>query len=620
MKRVIVVFLLFTAAIGAVLAYLTLTRPAPRAVDLLPESTLVFLDIPNFSQSHADFATTELYALWHEPEVQAFVRKPLKALREASSNAGAPSDSDSVAHLVLDAMQGEVFLALTHVTIFPSFSPGLILGVNVGHKRIQAAAGIYELEKRLKQTYPNGSFQDKKYLGVKYTVWETQPGYLICHASFSSLVIFTFGEDTMRDAIACYTGQAPPDFKRLSTSAKFMNVEAHAAKDHEFLAYLNVDEVVNLVGPLMALSPQTSGYYQKLQRIQASAVSMTFVDGGVEDVGFVAYSSDAPKPTPQTQRKTLSLTSPDTLLYSVGSADLSSAYEEGMQGLSQSGSAPVMSAVAQFEQALRTRGIHVRDALQQLGPELAIIGKWRTGARAPDFAVVSEVANVDQLRPAVDGIMNALKESALGNDDTAPWDEAEAAGQKLRTVHVGANLVAPTYTVADKFFILASTPDYARELLTQAKESKPTLATSTTYQQYMKRLPSNGSSYGYADLRGLFEPLYGLAKSGLSEIGSNEFVDIAKLPQSETIAKHLFPFASVTVSEQQQVTSTSFSPVGKSMAALLGIGGAVWVANEFGPQIMQATMSALPKKSSSTASPWGPLGNQTAPSQTPASP
>jgi len=620
MKKVIVVFLLFTAVIGATLIYLTLTKPVPRAVDLLPESTLVFLDIPNFSKAHADFATTELYALWHEPEVQAFVKKPLKAIREASSNAGAPSDAGSVAHLILDSLQGEVFLALTHVTILPSFSPGLILGANVGHKRIQTTAGLYQLERRLKQTYPNGIFQDKKYLGVKYAVWETQPGYLLCHASFSSLIVFTFGEDTMRDAIACYTGQTPPDFKRLGASAQFLTVGQHASKNHEFLAYLNVNEVLNLVGPLMALSPQTSGFYQKLQRVQAAAASMTFVDGGVEDVGFVTYSSSAPKPTPQTQRKTLSLTSPDTLLYSVGSADLSSIYEEGMQSLSQSGSAPVMLAVGQFEQTLRTRNIRVRDVLQQLGPEFAIIGNWRSGARTPDFAVVSELANANTLRPAIDDVMNALKQSALGNDDTAPWDETEAAGQKLRTVHIGANLLAPTYTVTDQFFILASTPDYARELLTQAKESKPTLATSTTYQQSIKRLPASGSSYGYADLRGFFEPLYGLAKSGLSEIGSNDYVDVAKLPQSETIAKHLFPFASVTVSEPQQVTSTSFSPVGKSMAAVIGIGGAIWVANEFGPQIMQATMSALPKGSSSTAAPWAPPGNQTAPSQTPATP
>ena len=430
MKKAVVAFLLLSAVVGAALICLKLSRPAPRAMDLLPESTLVFIDIPDFSKSRADFAKTELYALAQEPEVQAFLEKPLAALHEASSLAGTPRDAESIGNFILNGMQGEVFLALTHVTIVP-FDVGLILGMDVRHKRIEATAGIYRLESALKQTYPHGNFQEKNYLGVKYSVWETQPGFLVCHAFFDSLAVFTLGEDTMRDTIACYTGQAPPDFKRLATSAKFQNVRQHASKNHEFLAYLNVEEMLNLVGPLLALAPQTSGMYQKFERIQTSAYSMTFVDRGVEDVGFLAYSG-GPQPAPSpTQRKTLALTSPDTLLYSVGSADLTAIYEQGMQTLSQSGVASVMLAVEQFQQAQRSRGLHIREEiLLRLGPELGIIANWRAGALVPDCAVVSEVTDPDKLRPALDGAMNALKESALGGDDQFPWDETESAGQK----------------------------------------------------------------------------------------------------------------------------------------------------------------------------------------------
>jgi hypothetical protein len=617
MKKVIVVFHLLAAVSTAALIYfVTRNTPAPHAADLLPESTLVFLDIPDVTQARADFSKTELYALWQEPEVRAFLDKPLTALRGASSSAGAPNAS--VLNLILNAMQGEVFLALTHITIFPSFNPGLIAGVDVRHNRLEVVAGLYELESRLKQTYPSGNFQDKKYLGVKYTIWETRTGYPVCHAFFGSLAVFTLGEDTMRDTIACYTGQAPPDFKRLAASAKFQNIEQHASQNHEFLAYLNVEEALGLVGPLLALSPQASGVYDKLQRIQASGVSMSFMDRGVEDVGFVAYSQGGPKRSSPVKRKTLALTAPDTHLYAVGSADLPGMYEEGMQSLSQSGNASLMLAVGQFQKALRDQGIRVReDILERIGPELAMIGNWRSGARSPDVAIVGEITEPDKLRPALDSAMNALKRSALGDDDKAPWDETEAAGQKLRTVRIGAGLFAPTYTATDQFFILASTPDYARTLLSQAKDSKPTLATSTTYQQSMNRLSPNGISYGYADLRGLFDPLYAMARRGASQIGSNEFVDVDKLPPSETIARHLFPFVSTTVVGPQDATSTSFSPLGKFMALAAIGGGGVWIANTFGPELQQAATSSWPKKSSSKAAPSAPTENQTAPSQTP---
>ena len=622
MKRVIAVILLLIAIVAAALIYFTLGKPAPRAASLLPESTLAFLDIPDISKSRTEFTKTEFYALWHEPEVQAFLAQPLAALREVSQTAGAPKDADTIGGLVLGAMQGEVFLAVTHVTLFPGFNPGLVFGVDVRTKRIETIAGLYKLEGELKRSYPSGTYQTKEYLGIKYAVWEATPGYPICHAFFNSMVVFTFGEDTMRDTIASWTGQVPRDFKRLADSAKFKNIQQHASNDHDFLAYFNVEEMLGLVGPLLALSPQTAGMYQKFSRIQASAYSMTFRDRGIEDVGFVAYSSGVPKPTPPTQRKTLALTTPDTLAYSVGSADLPAMYEEVMQSLSQSGNADLMLSVGQFQQALRSRGIRMsEDVLQKLGPEFALVANWPADTRVPKIAIVSEITDAEKLRPSLDSTMDALKESCVGtNNDAQPWDETESAGQKLRSLHIGPQLFAPTYAVTDRFFILASSPDYARALLAQSKEPKPTLATSTVYQQSMKRLPENGSSYHYADLRGLFTSAYGLMKTVLVQTGSNQFVDLNKLPQPETIGKHLFPLVSATVSEPQQSTSTSFSPLGKSLAVIVGVGGAVWAVNTFGPQLQQSAMPTLPKKSSSRTVPSAPRENQTAASQTPASP
>lgn len=624
MKKVVIVLLLLTAAVAAVLVYYTLVKPAPKAADLLPESTLVFLDFPDFSQSRADFTKTELYALWHEPEVQAFLEKPLASLHEVLVNLGAPKEENAMAEQILDAMQGEVFVALTRVTI--PFNPSVVVGVDVRRKRIEAAAALYALENNLKSSNPTGKFEESKFLGVKYVIWEVRPGLLICHASFNSLFVFTLGEDTMRDLIACYTGQTPRGFKPLSASTKYRNVLQCTGKSSEFLAYCSVEDVLTVpsIGMMLAVAPQTSGVYQKLSRLQTSAASMTFVDRGIEDVGFMAYSSAAPEPTEATRQKALALTTPETLLYWTSSADLAKMYDEAMQSLSQSGNANMMAAVGQFQQGLRNQGVRIReDVLQKLGPECTVLGDWRPGTRVPDCAIISEVANATQLQPALDGVMNALKSATWGDD--SPWDETEYAGRKLRTAHVGTGVVAPTYTITDQFFILASTPDYARQLVAQIKDTKPTLAQSERYAQAMKRLPAGGSSYLYADLRGVFEPLYALGKETWSQAGENDFVDLKKLPSSPTIAKHLFPFVSATVSEERQEMTTTFSPFGKALTLAAGIGGAIWVSDIFGPTLKQFTPPALktdseralPRTSSDTAVPSVPRESQTAESQTP---
>jgi len=625
MKKVVIVLLLFAAAVAAVMLYYAFFRAAPKAADLLPESTLVFLDIPDFSQSRSDFEKTELYALWHEPEVQAFLAKPLAAWREVLTNFGAPKEANGIPEQILDAMQGEVFLALTRVSILPTLSPGLVLGVDVRHKRIEVAAALHALENNLKSSNPTGKFEESKFLGVNYAVWEVRPGILICQASLRSLVVFTLGEDTMRDVIACYAGQTPRDFKSLSASPKFRKVLQHTSQNKEFLAYCNFEEVLRLAGPLLAFSPQTAGFYEKLARLQTSAASMTFVDGGIEDIGFTAYSSEAPHPIPVVQRTTLALTTPETLVYWTSSADLAATYDEAMQSLSQSGNANMMAAAGQFEETVRNQRIHIReDVLQKLGPECSLLGDWRPGTRVPEAAIVIEIANKAQLSPALDGVMNALK-SAVATDNS-PWDETEYAGLKLRTAHVSGSVVAPTYAVTDRFFILASAPDYARQLLAQLKNAKPTLATSERYTQSMKRLPSGGCSYLYADLRGLFEPLYVLAKESWTPAIDNSFVDLKKLPSASTIAKHLFPFIAATVSEPRQATSLSFSPFGKALTLTASIGGAIWASDILGPTLKQLTPPAprtnsdptLPRRISDKVLPSSRDENQTAASQIPA--
>src|SRR5438046_1943323 len=105
MKKAILLFVLLAAAITAAFIYWTLIKPAPRAADLLPESTLVFVDIPEFSKLRVDFTKTELYALCQEPEVRAFLEKPLATLREASSSVGVSKDAGGIVNLVLNAVQ-----------------------------------------------------------------------------------------------------------------------------------------------------------------------------------------------------------------------------------------------------------------------------------------------------------------------------------------------------------------------------------------------------------------------------------------------------------------------------------------------------------------------------------
>ena len=85
MKKIFpALFVLLTIGVGGAAVYLV-QKPADgggstAAVSYLPADTLVLLAVPDLNKTCADWKTTDLYKIWSEPEVQAFLAKPLTKL------------------------------------------------------------------------------------------------------------------------------------------------------------------------------------------------------------------------------------------------------------------------------------------------------------------------------------------------------------------------------------------------------------------------------------------------------------------------------------------------------------------------------------------------------------
>jgi hypothetical protein len=618
MKRIILILVVLVLAVAGVMVYLNLNKPAPPAATLVPDSTLVFLDAPHFAQSRADFQHSAVYALWQEPEVQAFLAEPLHVLAEGVNNASGSNDVSRFNDMAFDALQGEVFLAVTRIS--PKLQAGLIFGADVQHKQLQAKTALTLYEHRLAQQHPEFAIDTVKYLGVKYTVYEIEPGRRVCDAFLNSMLVFTAGEDEMRDVIARFTGQVETDTPSLAASPKYQNVLAHLPPGRAFVSYLNIEQVMSLVGPFLALAPQGAATFRKLGRIQATSLSVAFNGDKIQDVGFTAYSTPDAAP-PVLQRKTLALTTAHTSLYNVGSQDLPSLYQGIMDSIAQSQNTSLIAAAGKFERVMTAHGLHVRDdVLASLGPEVAVIAIWRDGAGYPDTALVTEIQNPAQTRPRLDVALEALREAAWETNGPAAWEESSYLGQTLHTLHTGPGSISPTYVVTDSFFILAATPVCARDLLKQLKDPAPTLASNPDYQQAMQALPANANSFAYCDMNAVFRPLYIRLRSSLAAAGANDFADPGKLPSADAIARHLTPFASATVTGEKDETTTTISPLGKPLTLLLAAAGGIVIAEPYLAPYLPSFTPGAPTTSSSTAVPLPPAGNQTAPSQTPATP
>jgi hypothetical protein len=428
-----------------------------------------------------------------------------------------------------------------------------VLGVDVQRNLLTTKLALSYREFRIRTWNRAARFYTKKHCGVAYRVWELNPQLRIHHAFLNSLLVYTHDEELLLAMIARFTGQA---------RKSFMPTLTHP----EFVAYVNPALLRNAWPWLTRAEPVTLG--------------TTFLDTQIRDVRLAPGKVGIPS---LARFQTMIFTTPQTAFYRVGITDWETAYRELADTLAASGDRDLVSRLTQFERTLRQNGIRPdEDLLRKLGPETALLANWREGARLPDIALVIELQNTDTMRLRLDVAMTALK---AATDNPPPWDVTQFHDETLRTLRLRTTAFAPTYFTTEKFFVLTSSPDFARELVGQLKELVPSLAMSADYQEAMKHLPTNAVAYTYCNLRAVAPPLLAALRND-------------KLPAPETLTRHLAPLVSANLGN----TTITISPLGEPATIALGALAAYFAISQ-----------AVPTTSSNTA----PHGNPTAPSQTP---
>lgn len=592
MKRFVVIALLLVLA-GAVLWWrLNESPPPPKGAELLPDSTVLLVTVPDFSRLREDFPKTEAYALWREPEVQRFAQELNRAFAEWL---GAPKGSRRPPSLVaplFEPARGEVFFAVTDAAFQPRPGFRLVLGMDVGGNRLGTWCALRYREFRIRSWNRTARFYTKRHAAQRYRVWELNPQWRIYHAFFHSLLVYTHDEQTLCAMLERFRGQT--ESRPLADSPTYRALRTQLRPDPEWMVYVNPQQLRPL-WPCGDAKP--------------TAMDTTFVGTQMRDLQCTLANGS---PTATLRRDTLRFTSPQTSFYHLAAIDWGNAYQQFAETLAASGNRVALARLAQFEQMLRRNDIRpTEDVFRRLGPETALLAEWREGARLPDAAVVIELQEVEPLRGRLGVAMTAAKQALTTGGAAIPWDFTQFHDVMLRTWRLPTSVLAPTYFVAERFLVIASSPDYARELIGRLKEPGRTLADAADYREAMKRLPPDASGYTYCDLRAISRSLWPEMRRGL-EAGPNPLIRPEQVPATETVVRHLSPFVSATLVSPNGQKVVTISPLGKPATYLLGAVAAWWAIH---PHL--GAIPIAPTKFSNTASPLPPSENQTAGSQTP---
>jgi hypothetical protein len=597
----ILLFIIFLAA--GILYFYTYRYPTPSAASILPDSTVLFIETPDFPRAHAAFRQTPAYALWQEPSVQQFLAQPLRNLE---AMLGRPANAPgNLADEILPLLQGESFIALTHFSDTKSFYRAIVLGADLKRKLIETKAALSYRGYALKTWNTNIVIRTQNHLGVPYTVWQISPGLQVCYTFLGSMVVINFNEDLLREIIA-HSVAAPTGTVKLHSlldSPAYQATLQHVPQHRHLIAYLKAGQIL---GPLLSFTRERAGPIANLRRIVATSTSMTFTSGLITDFGFTIYDTASTNPLSPLDTHLRAFTTPETSTYIAGGADFAALHHVLLDFANQFDDTPAGKSVLRFEQSLAALGIHLdQEIFPSLGPDAAILVTWREGARIPDLAFVTQCQETLDLRNKIDVVFAALKDNTVGSDDEYPWENSTYLGTRLRTAHIGSSNIAPTYFLDGHILVLALTPDYARELLSQSRTPSRSALPSSP-------LP-HPTSFTYCDLRAVVPPLYDLWKANLT----NEFISVANLPPSGVMARHLGVYVAASQTTPTNKTTITYSPLGKPLTWFLGLAGTYLWAKPWLAEHIHVVNPAETKTSSSTASPPPPAGNQTATSQTP---
>ncbi len=191
--------------------------------------------------------------------------------------------------------------------------------------------------------------------------------------------------------------------------------------------------------------------------------------------------------------------------------------------------------------ALATRGITADTLRASFGNEGGIQLDWPAASLQPSLLVNIEVRD----RAAAQKLVDQLTSVPL---DDLPWQQEQVGGQTFHTLNVPSlSTLQPTLTLTDKHIIVGLDAQQVRDALTRESTGGTNFTEGEAYKTATALVDKGNVTSAYLDTKAMFEKTYGLLRpyaimgAAFLPPKNTEYVDLNKLPEIDTIARHLSP-------------------------------------------------------------------------------
>lgn len=505
---------------------------------LLPAETVAVVSLPDLPRSIMRWPQTTLAKIGVEPQMKAFLEQPLKYLTKHQGG-------DEAAGILWSLKPGRIFAATTSVS---SSDAAILVGFQYWGGKPAHDAAVARLRQEISAGSPAPEVKHESYQGADIAS-STHGPVTIYNASHGQWGFISNNLTTLKAALDRAAGRLKEG--SLAESAKYKQVISHLAKEPDLLVYVQPQAFLDAllsVGQAFG-AQQIPEQFEQARKVDAVGIATKLDGANLSDSIFVLRPN--PPDAGKLSHNSIKLTTKNTTLFSDFVMDL--------------------NQVAQAAPLLAGSGLPAEKLLKLLpeafGPEAVVSFTWAEGQFIPSGLAALAVKDSAKASEALQEIL-ALFPTTTTTD---------LGGLKYYSFpELGSPFATPTFTL-DEGYLFAGIDAASIDTIRQAAKAGETLESSPTFVPVKEAYRSANEVFIYVDSRAVFERAYTFVRqfapwAAATTPGLNEVVDLSKLPDAETIAKHLSPiiYSQSRLSDGYLVESTG--PITLIQVGLVGAG------------------------------------------------
>jgi hypothetical protein len=508
-------------------------KTANAVTGLLPRETVAFVHAPDLERTRDDWHRSDIYQLYREPSVQDFLRKPLSIAPGRNAVSRTTSELEQ-----LDPK--DLFFAVTSAE---NNHEKMVTGFRFKGSQEDAEKIIGGWRQKLLGAHGDatGPATTLNYQQHKILVYEI--------ASTSVCTVYTdhwfFAANNVEELKAVVDradGRVADPQTLLSADPVFVEAMANMPANYAICFYVQPKTLSQKAAALRASTGRAIAIDQSsslLAQMRSFCGATRFDGSKMHDVFFVGMpeqTSDA-----ELTRNSIALASTDAFFYAATLLNISKQFalvdpspDAGFLG----------DRLQRIGRGLAAAGITAEQWKAVFGSEVGALADWPPDVHWPATLITFPVKDFAKARQIARVLARVL-------DDDGAWVESDKNGVRYISTPYLAGFIAlrPTIAVSERFLTLGLDATSVESAMERANSRSLSLSSSAGYKHAVQTLPEPRNMFTYLDL-GLLYTRLDAALRPMLLMGAafmpvmNNYVEVAKLPPAEIVAKHLSPVIS----------------------------------------------------------------------------